>query len=424
MDTRAHVVIVGGGFAGLTCAKALAKAKVRVTLLDRENHHCFQPLLYQCATAALAPNDIAWPIREILRDAKNVTTLLAEVKAVDLARKQVTADEVVLSYDYLVLATGVTHAYFGHDEWAPFAPGLKRVQDAIAIRRRVLEAFERAERISDPVEQQRLMTFVVVGGGPTGVEMAGAISELAHEALSRQFRNIDPGKARIVLLEAGKRLLAQFPEDLAGYALKVLKRRRVDVRTETAVTLCDEQGVIAGGERIPAGAVMWAAGVAAYPLQKRLGLEMDRAGRINVGPTLEAVGQAGVFIVGDAAAVKDEAGKPVPGVAPAAKQMGAYVAKVIRARAEGKRAPGAFRYRHAGDLATIGRDAAIVKLHKVKLRGFVAWVFWSAAHVYFLIGARNRIAVAFNWMWDYVTRQRGVRLITLPAGSDQAAEQE
>jgi NADH:ubiquinone reductase (H+-translocating) len=408
---RPKVVIVGAGFGGLEAAKALSRVAVDVTVIDRQNHHCFQPLLYQVATAALSPAEIAWPIRHMLRQQRNATVFMAEVEAVDLAARFVQTGAGPVSYDYLVLATGATHSYFGHDEWAEFAPGLKRIEDATRIRRRILLAFERAELAADDAERQRLLTFVIVGGGATGVEMAGAIAEIARQTLAKDFRRIDPRSSRIILLEAGARILPTLPEDLSSYAERALTRMGVDVRTSTRVTGCDRRGVELEHGRIDAGAVIWAAGVVASPAASWLAAEHDRAGRVLVRPDLSVPGHPEVFVIGDAAAARGENGQPVPGVAPAAKQMGRYVGRLIAARIEGKSLP-AFRYRNLGELATIGRRAAVVKFGRLQLKGFIGWLFWSLAHIYFLIGVKNRFIVAFTWLWDYVTFQRGARLIT------------
>jgi NADH dehydrogenase len=411
------VVILGGGFGGLQAAKALADAPVEVTLIDRHNHHTFQPLLYQVATAALTPADIAWPIRGILGRQANTRVLMADVEGVDLAERRVRTSGGTFGYDVLVVATGATHAYFGHEDWAAVAPGLKRIEDATAIRRRLLLAFERAELAADPATRAALTTFVVVGGGPTGVEMAGAIADVARNALPPDFRNVDPAQAQVLLIEAGPRILPSFPERISAYAERMLVRMGVDVRTGAAVTDIDADGVRLGdGEHIPAGAVVWAAGVRASPAAAWLGAAHDRAGRVEVGPDLSLPGHPEVFVIGDVAAVTRADGRPVPGLAPAAKQMGAYVGRRIARRVAGRGDGGPFRYRHEGDLATIGRKAAIVKLGGVTLTGFVGWLFWGLVHVYFLIGLRNRIAVAFSWMWDYVTFGRRSRLITEPAG--------
>ncbi|HEU0066974.1 MAG TPA: NAD(P)/FAD-dependent oxidoreductase [Sphingomonas sp.] len=417
---QTRIVIIGGGFAGLEAAKALARAPVEVTLIDRQNHHCFQPLLYQVATATLSPADIAWPIRGILSGQRNARVLMASVEGIDTEHRLVRTNAGDFDYDQLVVGTGATHAYFGHEEWAPHAPGLKRIEDATEIRRRILLAFERAELATDPSERDVLTTFVVVGGGPTGVEMAGAIADMARDALPRDFRNVDPDQAHVLLVEAGPRLLAAFPEHLSDYAKTALERRGVEVLTGQAVTDIGRGRVVIGEREIRAGAIVWAAGVAASAAADWLGADRDRAGRVKVGPNLTVPGRPEILVVGDTAAVVDEAGKPVPGIAPAAKQMGRYAAGVIAARVAGRAPPGPFRYRHQGDLATIGRKAAVVQLRRLTLKGFAAWAFWGLAHVYFLIGPRNRIAVAFSWAWDYVTFGRRARLITEPADTPPA----
>ena len=414
MTGNARVVIVGAGFGGLECAKALRRAQADVTVIDRENHHCFQPLLYQVATAALSPADIAWPIRHILRPQRNATVLMEEVRGVDAERKCVQTQFGEIPYDYLVIATGSTHSYFGHDEWSRFAPGLKRIEDGTRIRRSILIAFERAEVMTDEDQRRRLLTFVIVGGGATGVEMAGAIADVARQTLAADFRRIDPRSARIILIEAGPRLLPTFPAGLSDYALKTLTRVGVEVRTETLVTKCDADGVDLKDGRIDAGTVIWAAGVTASPAMRWLNAEGDRAGRVKVNSDLSLPGHPEIFVVGDTAAVTDKNGHPVPGIAPAAKQMGTYVGKLISARIAGREWNKSFKYMHLGDLATIGRRAAVVKFGPLELKGFIGWVFWSVAHIYFLIGLRNRFVVAFNWFWDYLTFQRGARLITDP----------
>jgi NADH dehydrogenase FAD-containing subunit len=409
---KPRVVIVGAGFAGLSAAKALARAPVDVTLIDRRNYHLFQPLLYQVATAALSPADIASPIRGILRDQKNATVLLGKVTGVDKDARAVLIGERRVPYDYLIVATGARHAYFGRDEWEPFAPGLKKIEDATAIRARVLTAFERAEDETDEAERRRLLTFVVVGAGPTGVEMAGAIAELANNALARDFRNIDPRLARVVLVEAGPRVLPVFPEKLSAVAARALQGLGVEVRTGQAVGQCDAQGVAVGGERIESRTVIWGAGVAASAAGKWLGAVTDRAGRVKVGADLSLPGHEEIFVVGDTAAAVNVDGKPVPGIAPAAKQAGIYVARRIAAAVAGGDMPGPFRYRHLGNLATIGRAAAVADFGFVHLSGRLAWLLWGVAHIFFLIGFRNRVTVALDWLVSYVTYQRGARLIT------------
>jgi NADH:ubiquinone reductase (H+-translocating) len=411
---RPQVVIVGAGFGGLQAAKALAKAPVDITLVDTYNHHCFQPLLYQVATAALSPADVAWPIRAIVRAQKNVRVIMARGTGVDVQARRVHTTEIDLPYDYLVLATGSTHSYFGHDDWAPFAPGLKHIADATEIRRRFLLAFERAEVVEDEAERARLLTFVIVGGGATGVEMAGAIAEVARRTLRHDFRRIDPRKSRTILVEAGSRLLPSFPEHLSDYATRSLQKMGVEVELNRTVTGCDAQGVSLGGDggdRIEAATVVWAAGVVASPAALWIGAEHDRAGRVTVNADLSVSARPGIFAVGDTASVFDPDGKPVPGIAPAAKQMGSYAGKVIAARVTGQTAPTPFVYRHLGELATIGRKSAVVKLGFFQLTGFLGWLFWSAIHIYFLIGLRNRFVVAINWLWSYLTFQRGARLI-------------
>jgi len=409
---RPQVVIVGAGFGGLEAAKALNRVAVDVIVVDRQNHHCFQPLLYQVATAALSPAEIAWPIRHILRQQRNATVLMAEVSGIDLAGRFVHTGAGPISYDYLVIATGATHSYFGRDDWADFAPGLKRIEDATRIRRSILLAFEQAELARDEAERQRLLTFVIVGGGATGVEMAGAIAEIARQTLAKDFRRIDPRSSRIILLEAGPRVLPTLPEDLSRYAERTLTRMGVDVRTSTRVTNCDRRGVDLDRGRIDAGTVIWAAGVVASPAARWLGAEHDRAGRVLVRPDLSLPNHPEVFVIGDAAGVQDQTGAMVPGVAPAAKQMGRYVGRVIAARIDETLSPPPFRYRSLGDLATIGRRAAVVNFGYLRLKGFVGWLFWSLVHVYFLIGVKHRFIVAFTWLWDYVTFHRGARLIT------------
>ncbi len=407
-----RIVIVGGGFGGLAAAKALAHAPAEVVLIDRQNHHLFQPLLYQVATAALSPADIAWPIRRILRHQSNARVLMAEVTGVDIERKQVLMDTRAEPYDYLVLATGATHAYFGHDDWAPHAPGLKQIIDATDIRRRILLAFELAEKESDPSAREKLLTLVIVGGGPTGVEMAGTISELTRKALAADFRRIDPRKTRIVLIEAGQKLLPSFPEPLSGYAKQALENLGVEVRVGALVTHCGGDGVRLGDERIDAVTIIWAAGVTASPAADWLRVTKDKVGRVIVGPRLEVGDRGGVFVIGDAALVENPQGHALPGIAPVAKQQGVYVGKVIAARIQGKPDPKPFHYRNAGQLATIGRHAAVVDMGMLQIRGRLAWWFWGLVHIYFLINLRSRLTVAIQWLWSYFTFDRGARLIT------------
>jgi NADH dehydrogenase len=410
-NQRPRVVIAGAGFGGLQATKGLAKAAVDVTLIDAQNHHCFQPLLYQVATAALSPADVAWPIRAILRKQQNARVIMARVTSVDVQARRVRTTEIDLDYDYLVLATGATHSYFGHDDWEVYAPGLKHIADATEIRRRFLIAFERAEVIEDDAERQRLLTFVIVGGGATGVEMAGAIAEVARRTLRHDFREIDPRRSRIVLIEAGPGLLPAFAPALSDYAARSLRSMGVEVELGRMVTGCDARGVTLKDGRIDAATVIWAAGVVASPAANWIDAEHDRAGRIRVNPDLSVPGRPEIFVVGDTASVIGRDGRPVPGIAPAAKQMGSYVAKVIAARVQGAEPPGPFHYHHAGDLATIGRKSAVVQLGAFRLTGFLGWVFWSVVHIYFLIGIRNRFVVALNWLWSYLTFQRGARLI-------------
>jgi NADH:ubiquinone reductase (H+-translocating) len=409
---RPKVVIVGAGFGGIEAAHTLAKTPVDVTIVDRQNHHCFQPLLYQVATAALSPADVAWPIRHIFRRQANTTVLMAEVRGVDTGRRIVQADAAEIPYDYLVLATGAAHSYFGHDEWADAAPGLKRIEDATRIRRRILLAFERAELAHDEAERRRLLTFVIVGAGATGVEMAGAIAEVARQTLAMDFRRIDPRSARILLIEAGPRVIPTLPDNLSDYVRATLARMGVEIMTATRVTGCDLRGVDTDHGRIDASTIIWAAGVMASAAANWIGAEHDRAGRIEVTADLSVPGHPEIFAIGDTAAADGPDGRPVPGIAPAAKQMGGYVGRLIAARATGAAAPPPFRYRHQGDLAAIGRRAAVVKLGRMELKGFLGWLFWGLVHIYFLVEVRGRFIVAFTWLWEYLTYQRGARLIT------------
>ncbi|RTL93035.1 NAD(P)/FAD-dependent oxidoreductase [Ancylobacter aquaticus] len=411
-SARPHVVIVGAGFGGLQVARGLADAPVNVTLIDRHNYHCFQPLLYQVATATLSPADIAWPIRHILSRQTNITMLMARAEGVDLVRRELLTSEGPLRFDFLVLATGATHSYFGHEEWARHAPGLKDIEDATQLRRRILLAFERAEVASDPDTRRRLLSFAIIGGGPTGVELAGSIAEISRHALAPDFKRVDPRTARILLIEAGERLLPALPERLSAHARERLEAMGVEVLTgRPVIDIGADHVTLEGGESLPVSTKIWAAGVRASPAAEWLGAAADRAGRCRVEPDLSVPGEPNIFVIGDAAATTDAKGKPVPGIAPAAKQMGSHVARVIEARLAGTTAPG-FRYRHAGDLATIGRNAAVVKLGRFELTGFLGWMFWGIVHVYFLVGARNRITVAMSWLWNYLTYQRAARLIT------------
>jgi NADH dehydrogenase len=417
--SRHHVVVVGAGFGGLETVHRLAGAPVRITMVDRRNHHLFQPLLYQVATASLAPSEIAWPIRQLLRRRREVTTLLASVEAIDKEARRVRLDDgSTLAYDTLVLATGARHAYFGHDDWEPYAPGLKMLEDATAIRGRILLAFEQAERERDEEKRAALMTFVIVGAGPTGVELAGTIAELARATLPADFRTIDTRKARIVLIEAGPRVLPAFREDLSAYAQRALERLGVEVLLGEAVLECTAEGVVYGGKTLAAATKIWAAGVRASPAAQWLDAPADRAGRLKVEPDLTVPGHPEIFAIGDSAIVARPDGRPVPGIAPAAKQEGAYVAAAIRARLGGQTAPPPFRYKHAGDLATIGKRRAVIDFGWIRLRGAIAWWLWGFAHIFFLIGVRNRLAVALNWLWIYARDQRSARLITRGGGAD------
>ncbi|GKQ51549.1 NAD(P)/FAD-dependent oxidoreductase [Bradyrhizobium sp. Ce-3] len=415
-----RVVIVGAGFGGLEAAFGLAGVPVEITLIDRRNHHLFQPLLYQVATASLATSEIAWPIRYLLRDRPEVTTLFANVCGVDAAAKTVQLDDGgSVPYDTLILATGARHAYFGHDEWEPFAPGLKTLEDATTLRRRILVAFERAERETDAEMRAALLTFVVIGAGPTGVEMAGTIADLAQDTLPQDFRHIDTRKARVVLIEAGPRVLAGFPDDLSAYAQASLEKLGVEVMLGQPVTECSADGVVFGGKRLEARTIVWAAGVRASRAAEWLNAPADRAHRLQVEPDLTVPGHPDIFAVGDTVTIKGPDGNPVPGIAPAAKQEGRYVAALIKARLDGKTLP-PFRYKHAGSLAQIGKKKAVIDFGWLKLRGSLAWWIWGLAHIYFLIGVRHRIAVAMNWLWIHTRDQRAARLIT--QGSSKVAQ--
>lgn len=419
------VIIVGAGFGGLSAARALAAAEVEVVVVDQRNHHIFQPLLYQVATAGLSPAEIAGPIRSILSSQRNVTVVLGRVTGVDTAARTVRVDNSVraakLRYDYLILATGARHAYFGNDHWEAHAPGLKTLEDATAIRRRLLWAFERAEMTDDPAEREANLTMVVVGGGPTGVELAGSIAELARAALAKDFRRIDPRKAKVLLVEAGPRILPAFPPELSEAAMQSLEGLGVSVRVNARVMACDAEGVVVGEERIPAATLLWAAGVQASAAAAWLGAEADRAGRVKVAADFSVPGCEGVFAIGDTAAITDAAGVMVPGVAPAAKQAGRYVGDLIARRLSGFAALAPFRYRNYGNLATIGRHAAVADFGRIRLRGSIAWWLWGVAHIFFLIDFRNRIAVSLNWLWSFLTYGRGARLIT---GTQQPAVKE
>ena len=414
--TRPRIVIVGAGFGGLFAAQALSRVAAEVTIVDRHNYHLFQPLLYQVATAGLPPSDVAWPIRGVLRRQRNATVLLGEVVAVDVARRVVDLGERELPFDYLVVATGSTHSYFGHEDWRPFAPGLKSIDDATRIRGHILRAFEAAEMETDAARRERLLRFVIVGAGPTGVELAGTIAELARFTLAADFRHIDPRSAKIVLIEAGPRVLAAFKEPQSEYALRSLEKLGVEVRLNAAVTACDENGVWLGTERLESATVIWAAGVAASPAGRWLGAPTDRAGRVLVQPDLSTGDN--MFVIGDAASVTLPDGRRVPGVAPAAKQQGRYVAQVIAARIEGGPPPAPFAYRDPGNLATIGRKCAVIEFPFMTLRGFVAWWIWGFAHIYFLVGVPSPVLVSLRWLWEYATYGRGARLITSQEHAD------
>ena len=417
-----HVVIIGGGFGGLTAARKLARSPVRITLIDRKNHHTFQPLLYQVATAGLSPGEIAASIRWILRGRPNIQVLLAEVEDFDLSRRVVKISNEEIPYDYLIVAAGATHAYFGHDEWEPLAPGLKTIEDALELRRRMLLAYELAERRSASGEDELPLNFVLVGGGPTGVELAGTLAEIAHRVLANEFRSIDPKRTRILLLEGGPRILPAYPEDLSQSAVEQLQRLGVEVQTSSLVTGIEPGAVRMGEARMPAAVTLWAAGVAASPLGKKLGVPVDRAGRVLVNPDLSIAGHPEVFVIGDLAALKDEHGKLLPGVAPVAMQEGTATAKNIQRDLESKSREN-FHYVDKGSLATIGRAAAVADFGKFHVSGFIAWLSWLFIHIFFLIGFRNRIIVLIQWAWSYFTYERGARLITgdtrLPGWDDQ-----
>jgi NADH dehydrogenase len=410
-----RIAIIGAGFGGLNAAQTLANAAVKITIIDRKNFHTFQPLLYQVATAGLSPGEIAAPIRSILRSHRNVEVLMAEVTGFDLERRIVHTPEVEVAYDYLIVAAGAQHSYFGHDEWEPLAPGLKTIEDALEIRRRVLQAFELAERQAVAGETAMQINFVVVGGGPTGVELAGTLAEISRHALAHEFRSIDPARTHIVLLEGGPRVLAAYAEDLSRSAEEQLKQLGVEVRTSTTVTEVEPGAVCLGNTRLPATVVLWAAGVAASPLGKALAGQVDRAGRVPVAPDLSLPGHPEIFVIGDLASAKDESGKLLPGVAPVAIQQGRFVAKLIRDEVKSdarSRTRPRFHYWDKGSLATIGRAAAVAQFGRIHISGFVAWLSWLFVHILFLIGFRNRLLVFIQWAWSYFTYERGARLIT------------
>jgi NADH dehydrogenase len=428
MDSKStpQVVIVGAGFGGLVAARTLARYPVQITVIDRKNHHTFQPLLYQVATAGLSPGEIAAPIRWILRGRRNVEVLLGEVQDFDLTRRLVKLPDLDIPYDYLIVAAGATHAYFGHDEWEPLAPGLKTIEDALEIRRRVLLAFELAERQAAAGERHVQLNFVVVGGGPTGVELAGTLAEIARHVLANEFRSIDPKRTRIVLLEGGPRILPAYPEDLSRSAEEQLHQLGVEVRTSALVTRVEPAAVRIGETRLSAAVILWAAGVAASPLGKKLGAPVDRAGRVLVNPDLTIPSHPEVFVVGDLAFLKDDTGTIVPGIAPAAMQEGAATARNIARDLQGKPREN-FHYWDKGSLATIGRSAAVAQFGKIHISGFIAWLSWLFIHIFFLIGFRNRIIVLIQWAWSYLTYERGARLITgdtrLPSWEELQLEQ-
>jgi NADH dehydrogenase len=409
--TPPRVVIVGAGFGGLQAAKALRNAPVQVTVIDRQNHHLFQPLLYWVATAGLSPADISSPIRSILKRQKNTEVLMAEVTGVDLEHQRVIMQDRSIPYDYLILATGAKDNYFGHPEWEQYAPGLKSITEATSIRRQILLSFEAAEMETDPEKVRELLTFVLVGAGPTGVELAGAIAELAHKALASDFRHIDTKLTRIILLEAAPRILGAFPASLARKTQKKLEKMGVEVITGKPVTAIREGSVTVDGKEIRAHTIIWSAGVTASPAGSWLGAEVDRAGRVKVNPDLTDPHHSNVFVIGDTASVMQD-GKPLPGVAPVAMQEGRYVASVIEQRVTGKDAVKPFRYFNKGNLATVGRSYAVVEMGKLRLTGFIAWVIWLVVHIYYLIGFRNRVVALFQWAWTYLTYSRGARLIT------------
>jgi NADH dehydrogenase len=411
--TKHRLVVVGGGFGGLEAVYNLRNVDIDITIIDQRNHHLFQPLLYQVATSTLATSEIAWPIRHLVRKYKNVKTLLGTVDNVDTAARTVsTADGETIPYDTLVLATGARHAYFGHDDWEPYAPGLKTLEDATMIRRRILTAFEKAEREPDPARRMEYLTLVIIGGGPTGVEVAGTIADLARDTLKGDFRVIDPAEARVVLIEGGPRVLPAFSDDMSAYAKRALEKLGVTVHLGHPVTECHADGVEFGGQSLRAKTIIWAAGVQASPAAKWLNAPSDRAGRVVVKPDLTAPDRPEIFVIGDTATVPNGGKGTVPGIAPAAKQQGKHIAEAIKARLGGDQTPRPFVYRHAGDLATIGKRAAVTDFGWIKLKGYLAWWLWGLAHIYFLIGVRNRLAVALSWLWISVSGVRSARLIT------------
>jgi NADH dehydrogenase len=425
-ETMPRVLIVGAGFGGLQAARRLARYPVRITLVDQRNYHTFQPLLYQVATAGLSPGEIAAPVRQILRSQDNIEVLLGEVLGFDLEKRIAKLSDLEIPYDYLIVAAGASHAYFGHDEWEPMAPGLKTIEDALEIRRRVLLAFELAERHAASGEGQVQLNFVVIGGGPTGVELAGTLAEIARHALANEFHSIDPRHSRILLIEGGPRVLPAYAEDLSRSAEKQLQHLGVEVRTSALVTGVEASAVFVGETRIPAAVILWAAGVAASPLGKSLGAPLDRAGRVLVNPDLSIPGHREVFVIGDLASLKDKNGKQIPGVAPVALQEGAATARNIGREVQGKPRRD-FHYLDKGSLATIGRAAAVAEIGKIHISGFIAWLSWLFIHIFFLIGFRNRLLVMIQWAWSYITYERGARLITgdqsLPSWTELRSEE-
>jgi NADH:ubiquinone reductase (H+-translocating) len=425
--TIPRVVVVGAGFGGLQAARALARYPVRITLIDQRNYHTFQPLLYQVATAGISPGEIAAPVRQILRSKDNIEVLMGEVLGFDLDQRIVKLADLEIAYDYLIVAAGASHAYFGHDEWEPMAPGLKTIEDALEIRRRVLLAFELAERHAASGQGQVQLNFVVIGGGPTGVELAGTLAEIAKHALAKEFRSIDPRHSRILLIEGGPRVLPAYAEDLSRSAEKQLRHLGVEVRTSAMVTGVQPSAVLIGDTRVPAAVILWAAGVAASPLGKSLGAPLDRAGRVLVNPDLSIPGHREVFVIGDLASLKDKNGKLLPGVAPVALQEGTATARNVGREVQGKPRED-FRYLDKGSLATIGRAAAVAQIGKIHISGFIAWLSWLFVHIFFLIGFRNRLLVMIQWAWSYLTYERGARLITgdqtLPSWPELGSEKD
>jgi len=426
MDRQKHrVVIVGGGFGGLAAAKALNHADVELVVIDRRNHHLFQPLLYQVATAALSPSEIAWPIRHLLRRQKNARVLMATVTGVDTAGRAVLLEDGSRErFDTLILATGAHHAYFGNDQWEAFAPGLKTVEDATAIRRKLLLALEAAERETDPEKRRALLTFAIIGAGPTGVEMAGAIIELGRASIKGEFNSITAADLRVVIIEGIDRVLSNFDPELSDYTLQALRKMGVEVELGQMVSSIDADGVSYGDKRLDTKTIIWAAGVAASPVAKWLGIDGDKAGRVKVAPDLSVPGLNGIYVIGDVASLMRENGKPVPGIAPAAKQEGEHVARVISQRLAGDTAPLPFAYKHAGDLATIGKSSAVIDFGWIKLKGWLAWWVWGFAHIYFLVETRTRIIITMSWLWIYLSGQRSARLITQGHADERAPLKE